>query len=62
MKIPDADSVRVLMKRGARPKTLSGASSGTSGSLGEANTAVAERLADWQQNLSDQVKIFKVLM
>ena len=41
----------VLMKRGARPKTLPG----TSGSLGEANTAVAERLADWQQNLSDQV-------
>ena len=45
------------MKRGARPKILPG----TSRSLGEANTAVAERLADWQQNLSDQVHMMDII-
>ena len=40
-----------------RPKTLSGNSSGNSGGLGEASTVVAERLADWQHNLSDQVSL-----
>ena len=46
---PNGVLSQALMKRGARPKTLPGASSG-------ANTTVAERLADWQQNLSDQVR------
>ena len=49
------------MKRGGRPKTLptsspcATASTGTGGSWTEASAVAAERLADWQQNLSDQV-------
>ena len=49
------------MKRGGRPKTLpttspcATASTGAGGSWTEASAVAAERLADWQQNLSDQV-------
>ena len=51
------------MKRGGRPKTLPTSSpcatastgTGTGGSWTEASAVAAERLADWQQNLSDQV-------
>ena len=43
------------MKRGGQPKTLV---SSSSGAWPEASDTVAERLADWQQNLSDQVSLF----
>lgn len=43
------------MKRGGQPKTLV---SSSSGAWPEASDTVAERLADWQQNLSDQVGSF----
>ena len=52
------------MKRGGRPKTLptsspcATASTGTGGSWTEASAVAAERLADWQQNLSDQVSYY----
>ena len=60
------------MKRGGRPKTLPTSSpcatastgTGTGGSWTEASAVAAERLADWQQNLSDQVSynyLFKYL-
>ena len=51
------------MKRGGRPKTLAtssscaASSSGAGGSWTEASAVAAERLADWQQNLSDQVSL-----
>ena len=51
------------MKRGGRPKTLAtssscaASSSGAGGSWTEASAIAAERLADWQQNLSDQVSL-----
>ena len=51
------------MKRGGRPKTLptssscAAASTGAGGSWTEASAVAAERLADWQQNLSDQVSV-----
>ena len=55
--------IDALMKRGGRPKTLPTSSpcatastgTGTGGSWTEASAVAAERLADWQQNLSDQV-------
>merc|ERR1712008_414095 len=52
--------IDALMKRGGRPKTLptssecATAATGTGGSWTEASAVAAERLADWQQNLSDQ--------
>ena len=55
------------MKRGGRPKTLptssecATASTGTGGSWTEASAVAAERLADWQQNLSDQVSYYNYL-
>ena len=54
IQIPNVLPSVILMPR---PKTLSGNSSGNSGGLGEASTVVAERLADWQHNLSDQVSL-----
>ena len=57
------------MKRGGRPKTLPTSSecatastgTGTGGSWTEASAVAAERLADWQQNLSDQVSYYNYL-
>ena len=55
------------MKRGGRPKTLptssecATAATGTGGSWTEASAVAAERLADWQQNLSDQVSYYNYL-